>query len=151
SPRRSSPSCSPAAPSSSGRRSGRSSPARTAPPTSSSPAPATSPSRRRRPRRSPAARSIRLPRLPARDYVVVASILSDKRPELMLEALSVLGDTLVATESSNARALPAGDLASRAKPYFQHVEPIAPADEARSRALALAGPSGAVVVTGSLY
>jgi len=92
-----------------------------------------------------------LPRLPARDYVVVASILSDKRPELMLEALSVLGDTLVATESSNARALPAGDLASRAKPYFQHVEPIAPADEARSRALALAGPSGAVVVTGSLY
>src|SRR6185503_5987349 len=42
-----------------------------------------------------------LPRLPSRQYVVVASILADKRPELMLEALSVLGGTLVATQSSN--------------------------------------------------
>jgi dihydrofolate synthase / folylpolyglutamate synthase len=92
-----------------------------------------------------------LPRLPSREYVVVASILADKRPELMLEALSVLGSTLVATQSSNSRSLPAGDLASRAKPYFQHVEPISDPSKARSRALELAGPSGAVVVTGSLY
>jgi dihydrofolate synthase / folylpolyglutamate synthase len=92
-----------------------------------------------------------LPRLPSREYVVVASILADKRPELMLEALSVLGGTLVATQSSNSRSLPAGDLASRAKPYFQHVEPIPDPSEARSRALELAGPEGAVVVTGSLY
>ena len=92
-----------------------------------------------------------LPRLPSREYVVVASILADKRPELMLEALSVLGGTLVATQSSNSRALAAGDLASRAKPYFQHVEPIPDPSEARSRALELAGPAGAVVVTGSLY
>jgi dihydrofolate synthase/folylpolyglutamate synthase len=92
-----------------------------------------------------------LPRLPDREYVVVGSILADKRPELMLEALSVLGDTLVATQSSNLRALPAGDLAARAEPYFQHVEPIPDPIEARSRALALAGPEGAVVVTGSLY
>jgi dihydrofolate synthase / folylpolyglutamate synthase len=93
-----------------------------------------------------------LPRLPARDdWVVVASILADKRPELMLQALSVLGPSLVATESSNSRSLAAGDLASRAEPYFHHVEPIADPHEARRRALALAGPSGAVVVTGSLY
>jgi dihydrofolate synthase/folylpolyglutamate synthase len=92
-----------------------------------------------------------LPRLPSREYVVVASILADKRPELMLEALSVLGGTFVATQSSNSRSLPAGDLASRAKPYFQHVEPISDPSEARSRALELAGPAGAVVVTGSLY
>ena len=45
----------------------------------------------------------------------------------------------------------AGDLAARAEPYFSHVEPIADPHAARSRALALAGPSGAVVVTGSLY
>ena len=32
-----------------------------------------------------------LPRLPERDYVLVSSILADKRPDLMLEALSVLG------------------------------------------------------------
>jgi dihydrofolate synthase/folylpolyglutamate synthase len=92
-----------------------------------------------------------LPRLPAREYVVVCSILEDKRPELMLEALSVLGPTLVATESSNPRALRAGDLAARAEPYFQHVEPFPDPFEARARALELAGPSGAVVVTGSLY
>jgi dihydrofolate synthase / folylpolyglutamate synthase len=92
-----------------------------------------------------------LPRLPSREYVVVASILEDKRPELMLEALSVLGGTLIATQSGNSRAVPAGDLASRAKPYFQHVEPNPDPSEARSRALELAGPEGAVVVTGSLY
>jgi dihydrofolate synthase/folylpolyglutamate synthase len=92
-----------------------------------------------------------LPRLPDREYVLVCSILSDKRPELMLEALSVLGGTLVATESANARSLQAGDLASRAEPYFRHVEPFPDPQAARRRALALAGPEGAVVVTGSLY
>ena len=93
-----------------------------------------------------------LPRLPARDdWVVVASILADKRPELMLEALSVLGGRLVATQSSNPRALPAGELAARAERYFQHVDACPDPDAARRRALELAGPGGAVVVTGSLY
>ncbi len=92
-----------------------------------------------------------LPRLPVRDYVLCCSILRDKRPELMLEALSVLGGTLVATESSNDRSLSAGDLAACAEPYFSRVESFPDPHEARSRALALAGPSGAVVVTGSLY
>jgi dihydrofolate synthase/folylpolyglutamate synthase len=93
-----------------------------------------------------------LPRLPAReDWVVLASILADKRPELMLEALSVLGPHLVATQSSNPRALSAGDLAARAEPYFGHVYAVADPREARAQALALAGPQGAVVVTGSLY
>jgi dihydrofolate synthase/folylpolyglutamate synthase len=92
-----------------------------------------------------------LPRLPDRRYVLLCSILADKRPELMLRALSVLGDTLVATESSSGRALAAGDLAARAEPYFRHVEPISDPVEARARALALAGPEGACVVTGSLY
>jgi dihydrofolate synthase / folylpolyglutamate synthase len=92
-----------------------------------------------------------LPRLPEREYVICCSILADKRPELMLEALSVLGGILVATESRNERSLEAGDLAARAEPYFSHVEPIADPHAARSLAVALAGPSGAVVVTGSLY
>jgi folylpolyglutamate synthase/dihydropteroate synthase len=69
----------------------------------------------------------------------------------MLQALSVLGPAFVATESSNPRALRAGDLAARAEPYFQHVESIPDPVLARSRALELAGPAGAVVVTGSLY
>ena len=40
------------------------------------------------------------------------------------------------------RSLQAGDLAARAEPYFSHVEPIADPHAARSRALALAGPTG---------
>jgi folylpolyglutamate synthase/dihydropteroate synthase len=70
---------------------------------------------------------------------------------LMLEALSVLSDTLVATESSNARSLAAGELAEQAGNRFQHVEKVPDAVAARSRALELAGPDGAVLVTGSLY
>jgi dihydrofolate synthase/folylpolyglutamate synthase len=93
-----------------------------------------------------------LPRLPVReDWVVVASILADKRPELMLEALGVLGPTLVATESRNARALPAGELAARGEPYFRDVHAVPDPGQARREALALAGPRGAFVVTGSLY
>jgi folylpolyglutamate synthase/dihydropteroate synthase len=69
----------------------------------------------------------------------------------MLRALSVLGETLVATESSSGRSLAAGDLAARAEPYFRHVEAVSDPIEARDRALALAGPDGACVVTGSLY
>jgi dihydrofolate synthase/folylpolyglutamate synthase len=93
-----------------------------------------------------------LPRLPDRDdYVLVGSILDDKRPELMLEALSVLGSRFVATESTNTRSLSAGELAARAEPYFEHVETVVDPAEARRRALALAGPDGAVLVTGSLY
>src|SRR6185437_4960990 len=39
-------------------------------------------------------------------YVVVASILADKNAEEMVRLLAGLGDVFVATESSNARALP---------------------------------------------
>jgi dihydrofolate synthase/folylpolyglutamate synthase len=89
-----------------------------------------------------------LPRLPSARYVVVASILADKDVEGMLAALSVLGDRLVATSSSNDRALSAVDLAERAAPFFGQVEPIdGPADSLRY-ARALGEP---VLVTGSLY
>jgi dihydrofolate synthase/folylpolyglutamate synthase len=93
-----------------------------------------------------------LPRLPARDdWVVVASILEDKRPAAMLEALSVLGRRLVATQSANARALTARGLAASAEPFFEHVDVVPDPLAAVARARALAGPGGAVVVTGSLY
>jgi dihydrofolate synthase/folylpolyglutamate synthase len=92
-----------------------------------------------------------LPRLPERDYVLVCSILVDKRPALLLEALSVLGGALVATQSANPRSVPAGELASRAEPYFSHVEAVPDPAAARRRGVALAGPDGAVLVTGSLY
>ena len=93
-----------------------------------------------------------LPRLPSRRYVVVASIIgTGKDAEGMLAALSAVGNALVATQSSNPRALPAGDLARLAAPYFERVEVVAEPQAARARALEVAGPEGAVLVTGSLY
>ncbi len=92
-----------------------------------------------------------LPRLPSRRFTVVASILRDKDAGAMLAALGAVGDTLVATSSSNARAFPADELAVLARPHFAHVEPAPDPPAALSRARALAGPGGAVLVTGSLY
>jgi dihydrofolate synthase / folylpolyglutamate synthase len=93
-----------------------------------------------------------LPRLPSRRYVVVASIIgAGKDAEGMLAALSAIGGSLVATQSSNPRALPARDLARLAAPYFERVDVVDEPHAARARALDLAGPEGAVLVTGSLY
>jgi dihydrofolate synthase/folylpolyglutamate synthase len=89
-----------------------------------------------------------LERLPRRDYVLCVSILRDKNVDGILGRLSQAGRTLVATQSSNPRALPAGELAARAASHFDGVEAI---DDARS-ALTRAHQLGdAVLVTGSLY
>jgi dihydrofolate synthase/folylpolyglutamate synthase len=93
----------------------------------------------------------RLPSGPSGDWTVVCSILRDKRPGMMLEALSVLGPTLLATESRSGRALPAAELAALASAHFSQVDAVPEPTAARSRALELAGPEGAVLVTGSLY
>lgn len=93
-----------------------------------------------------------LPRLPSTPgWTVVCSILRDKRPGMMLEALSVLGPTLVATESTNGRTLPAAELAALASGHFERVETEPEPTAARARAVKLAGAGGAVLVTGSLY
>jgi dihydrofolate synthase/folylpolyglutamate synthase len=92
-----------------------------------------------------------LPRLPAREYTIVVSILADKDADAMLRALTAIGSTLVATQSSNPRALPVDELASLAAPHFARVEAASDPAGALSRAQALAGPDGAVLVTGSLY
>jgi dihydrofolate synthase/folylpolyglutamate synthase len=95
-----------------------------------------------------------LPRLPSEPdgaWTIVCSILGDKRPGLMLEALSVLGPTLVATESRDARTLPAAELAALAEARFERVETEPDPALARARGLELAGPEGVLLVTGSLY
>jgi dihydrofolate synthase / folylpolyglutamate synthase len=92
-----------------------------------------------------------LPRLPEREYVLAVSILRDKRPAAMLAALSVLGSTLVATESTNERSLTARELASLAESRFERVEICPDPRAARTLARELAGADGAVLVTGSLY
>jgi dihydrofolate synthase/folylpolyglutamate synthase len=93
----------------------------------------------------------RLPTAPAAGWTVLASILRDKRPGMMLEALSVLGPTLVATESTNGRTLPAVELAALGSAHFDRVETVPAPAAARARALELAGEEGALLVTGSLY
>lgn len=93
----------------------------------------------------------RLPAAPAAGWTVACSILREKRPGMMLEALSVLGSTLVATESRSGRALPAAELAALASAHFEGVETVPDPAAARARALELAGVDGAVLVTGSLY
>ena len=93
-----------------------------------------------------------LERLPVpRDYIVVASILRDKNADGILERLARVGSTLVATESSNDRAIPAAELAQFAAPHFTRIEPVPEPHAARLRALELAGATGRVLVTGSLY
>ena len=92
-----------------------------------------------------------LARVPRAEYVLVVSVLEDKDVRGMLAALSVLGGHLVATSSSNPRALPAGDLGAVAEPYFARVEVVERPEHALTRAREAAGPEGAVLVTGSLY
>jgi dihydrofolate synthase/folylpolyglutamate synthase len=92
-----------------------------------------------------------LGRLPGRDYTIVTSILADKSAGEMLRALTALGGTLVATESQNPRAIPVAELAALAEPHFARVEQNPDPSAAVRRARELAGPDGAVLVTGSLY
>ena len=92
-----------------------------------------------------------LPRLPDRQYVVVASILRDKNAEGMLAALSAVGDAFVATTSGNTRALSAEELATLGRRWFERTETERDPGAAVARARSIAGPHGAVLVTGSLY
>jgi dihydrofolate synthase/folylpolyglutamate synthase len=87
-------------------------------------------------------------RLRPEEFTGVASILRDKDVEGMLEQLATLGDRFVATSSSNARALPAEELAARARPFFSTVDARDDPAEAVALAHALGEP---VLVTGSLY
>jgi dihydrofolate synthase/folylpolyglutamate synthase len=88
-----------------------------------------------------------LERLEPRDWTIVASILSDKDAGAMLARLARVGSTLIATQSTSPRALPAAELAALAEPHFERVEAVP--DPAA--ALRRGRESGPVLVTGSLY
>jgi len=88
-----------------------------------------------------------LPQLPPGRYTVVASILREKDVDGMLERLARVGDRLVATASSNPRALAADELAERARPWFAEVETVEDPEAAVERARR----DPPVLVTGSLY
>ena len=89
-----------------------------------------------------------LDRIGAGPYALCVSILRDKDVEGILERLAVLGEVMVATRSSNPRALEPEELARLARPYFGHVETIADPATALARAKTFGSP---VLVTGSLY
>ncbi len=92
----------------------------------------------------------RLPDVLERGCVVVVSILSDKDAESMLARLAAVGRRAVVTSSGHTRAVAAEDLARIAARHFSEVEIVPDPAEAVARARVLAGPSGAVLVTGSL-
>jgi dihydrofolate synthase/folylpolyglutamate synthase len=81
--------------------------------------------------------------------VVVASILADKDVDAMLVDLAAIAPTLIATQSTNPRALPAAELADRAAAHFRRVETEPTPDLALERARKSTG--GGILVTGSLY
>jgi dihydrofolate synthase / folylpolyglutamate synthase len=92
-----------------------------------------------------------LQRLPREDYVVCAAILGDKDAGAMLRQLARVGSRFVATQTETERTLPAEELARLAREFFPDVESVPDATNALDRARELAGPGGAVLVTGSLY
>jgi dihydrofolate synthase/folylpolyglutamate synthase len=79
---------------------------------------------------------------------VVASVLADKDVDGILHELARHAPAFVATESSNARALAADELAARARRHFIHVQIEPDPRTAVARAHELGSP---VLVTGSLY
>jgi dihydrofolate synthase/folylpolyglutamate synthase len=89
-----------------------------------------------------------LERVPGVDWVVVASVLRDKDVDAILERLATVAASFVATESSNPRAIPARELADRARRYVSTVVEVADPVAAVRRAREL---GARVLVTGSLY
>jgi dihydrofolate synthase/folylpolyglutamate synthase len=81
--------------------------------------------------------------------VVVASILADHYADGMLDDLAALAPRLIATQSTNPRAIPAAELAGRAAAHFHEVE--SDADPHRALDRARESSTGLILVTGSLY
>jgi dihydrofolate synthase / folylpolyglutamate synthase len=81
--------------------------------------------------------------------VVLASILRDKDADAMLADLAQLAPAMIATQSTNPRALSATDLAARAAQHFRDVD--TEPDPRRALARARESTRGGILVTGSLY
>ena len=87
------------------------------------------------------------------DWVLVVGVNEDHQADGVLRALEPVAGRWLLTESGHAKAMPAGDLAARASSaapeVAAEVEPSC--RKAFERALAEAGESGRVCVTGSLH
>jgi dihydrofolate synthase/folylpolyglutamate synthase len=82
--------------------------------------------------------------------VGVLAILADKDVEGVLAVLAPRLDAAIATQSASPRALPADALAVRMAAHGLVAEVVVPPSAALARASELAGPGGAVLVSGSL-
>jgi dihydrofolate synthase/folylpolyglutamate synthase len=89
--------------------------------------------------------------LPEREWTGVVSILDDKDAGAMLRALLERCRRIVCTAAPNPRALPPATLASLVEQLGGEAEIVRSPREALQRARELAGPEGAVIVTGSIY
>ena len=89
--------------------------------------------------------------LPDREFVAVVSILDDKDAASMLRALLPRCSRFVCTAAPNPRALPPATLASLVEQLGAAAEIVPAPRAAVARAQELAGPEGAVIVTGSIY
>ncbi len=86
------------------------------------------------------------------EWVLVMSAMRDKDLSQMIPQLRGHVRSAIATQSASDRALPANELAESLRAELEvPVEPIPDPAEALARARELAGPQGAVLVTGSLY
>ena len=86
-----------------------------------------------------------------RPLVLVASILSDKDPKAMLGGLLDRCAAAVLTQAANPRALAVDDLLAAAPRGLGELHAEPDPRRALEHAQALAGPEGAVLVTGSLH
>ena len=85
-------------------------------------------------------------------WVLVMSAMKDKDLTEMVPSLKGSVKGAIATEIGSSRSLPAADLAGALASALEvPVETIAEPEAAVARARDLAGPEGAVLVTGSLY
>ncbi len=89
--------------------------------------------------------------LGGRRPVAVVSVLGDKDAGAMVGVLRGVVAEVVATRSSHARAVPAGDLAAQARAAGIAARAVEDPAAALEAARDLAGPDGAVLVAGSLY
>jgi len=103
-------------------------------------------------RESAAALAGALSRLyPDRPFVLVAAIFRDKSPEAILVPLLPLAAHVVVAASDHPRALPASALAETVRSLGGTADETSSVAAAIDRARTLAGPTGRVLVTGSLH
>ncbi|MDN5325645.1 MAG: dihydrofolate synthase / folylpolyglutamate synthase [Moorella sp. (in: firmicutes)] len=86
-----------------------------------------------------------------RRLILVLGMLADKEREKVVAELAPLASAVIVTRPNNPRAGNWQSLADRVRRYVGGVEVIEAIPAAVKRALALAGPSDLICVTGSLY